>query len=546
MADKFQLPELRAGTDPTLPIDQKQLKKWLNQTSGTDVSNKIRQLYQLLKGLNRTLLADKTRFSLLEGLAPLVDDISANLERHYSALEQPLPPPNRKIAFSLGKLLHQYSMGYFRLVNVVAGRSASVVKGDIYAVAHVRAMAITTNRLMVYYRAYLGVPDGVWRDCHGIYQSAKKLSIHLESPVDDDSTQLTQPPQSLGKSTGQSLGQSPAQSIEQCYLTGLLCELADPYRLTAGEVDRLRAYLPSVQKYCLLGSEAEQTRKPGLFVVHFGIDGGPNELGEVVLRDDRDGFILDISALVKKMHQQLTVLGQEEPDEGQWQQHKQRMVLLRCLVVAFGVRPDRLQQRTVSSGELWVLRGLKTVHNQISAYAAEAESLAEIQFGGGSNPSMPSMKAQDKAMDRWELVDESPGGFALLREAGGRARVNIGDLLAIADNPAGPWETVVVKRVRYQGESDLVVGVARLCGDSRAVFVSKNSVDGKSKIPALLSTNSDDTTTRSTLLLPPGEWQSGEWISLNRGEEDPLLLGKISEMTGHFELFEVANDPKID
>jgi len=524
VADNFQLPELRAGNDPTLPIDQKQLKKWLNQTGGTDVSNKIRQLYELLKGLNRTLLADKIRFSLLEGLAPLVEEISANLERHYSALEQPLPPPNRKIAFSLGKLLHQYSMGYFRLVNVVAGRSASVVKGDIYALAHVRAMAITTNRLMVYYRAYLAAPDGVWRDCHAIYQSAKKLDIHLDSPVDDESD----------------------QSIEQCYLTGLLCELADPYRLTAGEADRLRAYLPSVQKYCLLGSEAEQTRKPGLFVVHFGIDSGPNELGEVVLRDDRDGFILDISALVKKIHQQLTALGQKKPAEGQWQQHKERMVLLRCLVVAFGVRPDRLQQRTVKTGELWVLRGLKTVHNQISAFTAEAESLAEIQFDGGSDPSMPVMKAQDKAMDRWELIDESPGGLALLREAGSRARVNIGDLLAIADNPAGPWETVVVKRVRYQGEADLVVGVARLSGDPRAVFVSTNSADGESKIPALLSSGFDDTSIRSTLLLPPGEWQSGEWISLDQGEEDSLQLGKISEMTGHFELFEVANDPKVN
>ena len=97
MAEIFQLPVLRAGTDPTLPIDQKQLRKWLEQTSGRDVSTKIRQLYDLLKGLNKTQLADKTRFGLLESLRPLVEDISSNLERHYSALEQPLPPPTEKL-----------------------------------------------------------------------------------------------------------------------------------------------------------------------------------------------------------------------------------------------------------------------------------------------------------------------------------------------------------------------------------------------------------------------------------------------------------------
>ena len=540
MAEIFQLPVLRAGTDPTLPIDQKQLRKWLEQTSGRDVSTKIRQLYDLLKGLNKTQLADKTRFGLLESLRPLVEDISSSLERHYSALEQPLPPPNRKIAYSLGKLLHQYVLGYFRLIDLISAKMGSVEAGDIYALSHARAMAITANRMMVYYRAYLAVPDGVWSDCHTIYQLAKKLAIHQIKPMSDAS------PKSSGQLTDQTPGQSPGQSIEQCYLTALLCELADPYRLTAGEADRLRAYLPSVQDYCLLGSEATQTKKAGFFVVHFSIDGGPNELGDVVLRDDRDGFILDASALVKKMHQQLTELGQKTVPEGQWQQQKQRMALLRCLVVAFGVRPDRLQQRKASNGEMWVLRGLKTVHSQISADATESASLAEIQFGGGSDPSMPAMKAQDKAMDRWELIDASAGGLALLREAGGRARVNIGDLLAVADNPTGPWETVVVKRVRYQGREDLVVGVQRISGDPQAVFVSTKSSAGVSKVPALLSSEKSDSMSRSTLLLPPGHWQSGQWISLDGVEEDSLQLGKISEMTGHFELFEVANDPKID
>ena len=149
-------------------------------------------------------------------------------------------------------------------------------------------------------------------------------------------------------------------------------------------------------------------------------------------------------------------------------------------------------------------------------------------------------------MDRWELIDASAGGLALLREAGGRARVNIGDLLAVADNPTGPWETVVVKRVRYQGTEDLVVGVQRISGDPQAVFVSTKSSAGVSKVPALLSSEKSDSMSRSTLLLPPGHWQSGQWISLDGVEEDSLQLGKISEMTGHFELFEVANDPKID
>ena len=149
-------------------------------------------------------------------------------------------------------------------------------------------------------------------------------------------------------------------------------------------------------------------------------------------------------------------------------------------------------------------------------------------------------------MDRWELIDASSGGFALLREAGSRARVNIGDLLAVADNPSGPWETVVVKRVRYQGKEDLVVGVQRLAGDHQAVFVSTESPEGVSKVPALLSSGTGDSASRPTLILPPGHWQSGQWISLAGSEEDSLQLGKISEMTGHFELFEVANDPKID
>lgn len=511
----FDLPPLSPGIDPTLPADKKQLAEWLKQGEGRDISATIRRVYDTLKGLNRAELNDKNRFAMLELLADPIADISSTLKRHYSGLDQPLPPPNRKIALSLGRLLRQYTIGYQRLVMAASGQGNRFDPSGLHAIAHHRVIVLSAKALMVYYRAYLAPPGGIWLDMHRTYQQAQKLSI--------------------GQITGGPNGQQ--QNLEQAYLTALLCDLADPYRLTAGDIDRVRDYVRDHLQLCLVGSGSQAQKKPGLFIVHFAIDVGAQEVGDIILRSERDGFLLDTSKLVKTIHQQLTDLGHKATPAGQWLEQKKHIAMLRCLVVAFALRPNRQQERSAADGELWVIRGLKTVHLHIASHSTDESSLPEIELEDSlESPAIP-MPSTGNDMHHWDLLDQSPGGFALLREATGHARVAIGDLLAFANSPEGPWQTGVVKRVRYRGEEDLIVGVQRLSGKAQAVSVVAAEEAGD-KQPALLHRGEINDGVQATLLLPLGHWQSGDSVRLEKLGK--LQLGHIVELTAQFELFEVT------
>lgn len=510
----FELPSLHPGIDPTLPADKKQLAEWLRQGEGREISATIRRVYDLLKGLNRADLADKTRFAMLELLAAPIAEISATLERHYAGLDQPLPPPNRKIALSLGRLLRQYNFGYQRLVVAATAQGSRFDSTSIYGAAHGRVMSLCADSLMVYYRAYLAPPEGIWKAMHQTYQQAKSFGIERLPPD----------------------GRASTITLEQTYLAALLCELADPYRLVAGEVDRVRDYVGEHLDLCRVDVGSQGEKKAGQFVVHFGIDVGANEVGEIVLRDDNDGFLFDTSKLVKLIHQELTELGQRPVADQQWQEQKKQIAMLRCLVVAFALRPNRQQERSSADGELWVLRGIKSIHAHIAAAQVEDDSLAELELDhSGSQQAIP-MPQGGNEMHHWDLLDQSPGGFALLREATGLARVAIGDLLGISDSPDGPWHTGIVKRVRYRGEEDLIVGVQKLMEQVEAVSVT--SPDQQEPIPGLFYRGQTTPVTSATLLLPIGRWSSGQSVAVTR--LGSLLLGRVVELTDQFEIFEVT------
>ncbi len=118
-----------------------------------------------------------------------------------------------------------------------------------------------------------------------------------------------------------------------------------PIGVIAGDVDQAREYVRGQPQLCTLGSGVKAQGKAGRFVIHFGIDTGANEVGDLALRSARDGFLLDTSKLAKLIHQELTDLGQKAAPAQQWQDQKRRIAMLRCLVVAFALRPNRQQER---------------------------------------------------------------------------------------------------------------------------------------------------------------------------------------------------------
>ena len=513
----FELPTLRPGIDPTLPADLKQLKKWIKQGEGQQVAVSIRRIYDTLKGLNRAQLTDKSRFAMFEMMAKPIADTVSKLEHHYIGLDQPLPLSNRKIALSLGRLIREYSYGYLRLVEASSALQTRFDRFGIHALAHNRVMKLCGELMMIHYRAYLSLPSGVWRDMHQTYQQAKSLFIHQELSADDHDK----------------------RTVEEEYLVALLCDLVDPYRLAVGEADLVRAYVCEHLMLCSIEGVAKNKSMAGQMVVHFDMDIGAYEASDIALRKDEDGFLLNTSLLARLVRQQLLDPVNRTNDEVERNQLKKHVAMLRCLVAALLPRTseNRKHKRNSVKSEMWVLRGLDAVHKHFAAASVEMDSILSLEMVSNGECSVDVAQPWASPMHQWRLSNESEGGFAMVLESARREKISIGDLLATASSPDGPWQTSVVKRVRYRSDEELVVGMEKLVGHADAVMVSASSAPDVN-LQGLLHRKKAKGGEYVSLLLPWGPWQSGDFVTLEK--VGALQLGKLLEIAGEFELFAVT------
>lgn len=150
-------------------------------------------------------------------------------------------------------------------------------------------------------------------------------------------------------------------------------------------------------------------------------------------------------------------------------------------------------------------------------------------------------QAAVQAINEWQVMNDSPAGYAAMHIAGDMPGLISGSVLGIRRNDKEPWSLCIVRWVRSENPEHLEMGLEVLAPHAKAVRIATASRPD-APIPALLLPPISGINRGETLLTERGAYETGT-IALMQEEGGKLLVAECKPMplvtqTSSIELFE--------
>lgn len=146
-----------------------------------------------------------------------------------------------------------------------------------------------------------------------------------------------------------------------------------------------------------------------------------------------------------------------------------------------------------------------------------------------------------QAINEWQVMNDSPAGYAAMHIAGDMPGLQAGAVLGIRRNDKEPWSLCIVRWVRSENPEHLEMGLEVLAPHAKAVRIAAASRPD-APIPALLLPPISGTGRGETLLTERGVYEAGA-IALMQEEAGKLQIAEcqplqLATQTASIELFE--------
>lgn len=149
--------------------------------------------------------------------------------------------------------------------------------------------------------------------------------------------------------------------------------------------------------------------------------------------------------------------------------------------------------------------------------------------------------AAAQAINEWQVMNDSPAGYAAMHIAGDMPGLLAGSVLGIRRNDKEPWSLCIVRWVRSENTEHLEMGLEVLAPHAKAVRIATASRP-EAPIPALLLPPISGIGRGETLLTERGAYETGT-IALMQEEAGKLQVAECKPLplvsqTASIELFE--------
>lgn len=547
-----------------------QVEKWLGELPLANPGESSRRLFEALTETNTLEIAADQRLRMLELLCEPVRNVTAALKQHFVGQTFPLSVKARQIVTLCQVLMTQMANGYHIVIDEGSDKNQKLT-------ATHRALSYLGQTLLYAYQVYTPYPTGVWRQIHSLYQQAEAAGYHQAAIKDDNS------------------GNPCVGTIENVYKRILLLALACPYRLRPGEAEQIYHWLCDWSQHATLTGLAKTRNQNSLFVTNFASDDPPTYL---VLRDTQysqdNCRLLNATRLADKIRE---TLGQG-PNDLIKTAHAFNDHVLRRLMLAWGVMPNRRFSRSQKHATAMVAMGLSSAHYFISGEVAfevngseyvgslfsgaarfEASEVKghsaqpqDVWMVGGARPlheahphphssqyieftGSPAVCPPETPADKtagsgpayqtheWKMINVSAGGYRLLWDSEQNSQAQVGELLGLresGDPDSFHLSLGVVRWMKQNTERGLELGVEMLSPGAVAVGTRIHKAKGGSEymrsllLPAIKALGQP-----ATLLTQALPYHVGDVVTVNsHGKEARVELVKLMENTGTFAQFQ--------
>lgn len=576
----FRIPQQRPPAEGSFDTRAAEVQRWVEELPMGHIGETARQLYEMLREVNRLDIPLANRFEVIEGVLAPLHAVLESLERHYTGMPFPLPNKALRVAQFSNGLLHEVVIAYQAILNSEENASW------FYRMTHTRIWLEAVHRLIYFLNRILcnyrlihrSPPGGVWLALHRLYWAARDNGRQHDK---------VKPPL-----------QERATSIEGEYKQALLLSMVEPQLFNREQMAQLHANMPLWLGRC----ELVEARLRGEGMIGYCIrreaDAPHTELTTECCSDcegdKKAGLLLDLDGLSLFIAALLEQLGEGErlqPRGGSVISRETLETLAGCWRTYDSMRQERIR----IDGRAEVAIGMTTIFQLLQGNTDSSalgisdqhmsDQLEQLQSPGGLRLKEESEEKEESnrgtvlgarpVEDVWGTIfhateitqkswsrevdereyhfiiarerDYTDAGYCLEFDKGQMEPFQVGELIGVR---AGAEEQMRLCMVRWlnEGESTITTGVMRLAESMEPALVVLHQDGRRTPLYCLLGIGEDR---KPQLFLPhlPG-MQAKQLFLVVDGKEIPLTLLQrvvVSPLFDafHFHVATVAADEEM-
>jgi hypothetical protein len=149
-------------------------------------------------------------------------------------------------------------------------------------------------------------------------------------------------------------------------------------------------------------------------------------------------------------------------------------------------------------------------------------------------------------IQKWEVINESPGGLAIMSVAGVRGEIESGSTLALRRDAEQPWSICIVRWARSEHPGQLELGLQIVGIGFQPVEVGFRGRAAKKLEPALALPAMEPVRRHPAMLAPAGTYASRRFVFVREGASLYIAQARalgLDMQTSRVELFQYELDP---
>lgn len=412
----LNFPLLESGSERLAESRPAKVTVWLEGIVQRDTVTAARLIGDAVAATNRMALSDSRRMELGTLYGKAASSLWTPLQRRFAKSAQPLTGDAQNAARAAVVLAGELSNTWKRLLSREAEKRLSLGGHRLVSALVHRALQASGRVLINSYAAYAPVPAFTWHDLHATYTYARLRDLHLASPAAD----------------------AAERTPELIYIQALLLALSNPYGFIPGQIESVIRYLQEYAHLAKLTDVAPVHRmQKAVAIVPVGHDFPPFSANKGGSVQGSKLFLLTYD-LAFHLQEQLTRIesGGEVPaglarDASLRPRH---LALLKRMLRQWAIPPARQFGRLPSRGRVRVYTGLFGV------------------WHAGRHAAAPT-SGFDLPVPSWcQILNQTPGGYALRQAGAVPMPLRIGDLVAIEIEGRAKPQVAIVRWFRNAAE----------------------------------------------------------------------------------------------
>ncbi|MEP7276804.1 MAG: hypothetical protein ABI812_10645 [Betaproteobacteria bacterium] len=506
----LNFPPLEAGSEKLAESRPAKVGPWLQEIGKRDTVTAARLIGDAAAITNRMALSDSRRMELGTLYGKAVSALWSPLQKRFAKSGQPLTGDAQNAARAAVALSSEMSNTWKRLLSREAEKRLSLGGHRLVTALIHRTLQASGRVLINSYAAYAPVPAFTWHDLHATYVYARRRKLHLSMPGTDPNE----------------------RTPELLYIQSLLLALSNPYGFVPGQIDSVLRYLHEFAQLAKLTDVAPVHRmQKAVAIVPVGHDFPPFSANKGGSVHGSKLFLLTYDLAFQLQEQVTQIESGGEIPAGLARDSRLRprhVALLKRMLRQWAIPPARQFGRLPARGKVRVFTGLFGVW-QAGRQAAAATS--------GLDLPTPST---------CQILNQTPGGYALRQLGTAPVPLRIGDLVAIEVEGRPRPQVATVRWFRNAAEvTALEFGCELVCEALESATAALAEGAGAAPIPVVILPGehnggaASDNAAPDQIVAPNGTFGVEQAVRIwrARGIEVAVLV-KSADQGPDFEIFD--------